>query len=196
MTKLFSEACERNKLPIFEIIKETYKDTKNVLEIGSGTGQHSIFFAEKLPNLVWQTSDLIDSHESIKAYINDSNLNNIKFPLLIDVSTSNWHDLIFESAFTANTFHIISSENVEKTFIGLSNVISKKFCVYGPFNYDGKYTSQSNYNFDLFLKKKYPNQAFIKDIEFITSLAKKYNFELINDFEMPSNNRLLVFNRF
>ncbi|MFN8578156.1 MAG: DUF938 domain-containing protein [Candidatus Sericytochromatia bacterium] len=192
MTKLFSEACERNKYPIFEKIKNIFENSKNVIEIGSGTGQHATFFAENLPQLIWQTSDLIESHESINSYIDESNLNNIKRPIVLDVSNSDWHNLNFDSAFTANTFHIISKKNVENAFKGISKIIKRHFCIYGPFNYNGEYTSQSNSDFDSFLRKKYPNQACIKDIEYILDLADKYKFKLINDFEMPSNNRLLV----
>lgn len=194
--KLYSEASERNKYPILEKIKDIYRDSQSVIEIGSGTGQHGVFFAEYLPHLKWQTSDLLQSHESIKSYISESNLTNISNPLLIDVSISDWDNLNFDSAFTANTFHIISKENVDNTFKGLSKIIKKYFCVYGPFNYDGKYTSKSNEQFDIYLKNTYPNQASIKDITFIKSSAEKYGFRLLEDFEMPSNNRLLIFSLF
>lgn len=192
MSKLYSESCERNKTFILEKIKTVFEDSSSVLEIGSGTGQHAVFFAENLLYLNWQTSDLLQSHESIKAYIKDSNLKNIFNPLLIDVSKDDWHNLKFDSAFSANTLHIISCENVQNIFKGLTKVISKYFCVYGPFNYNGQYTSKSNEQFDEYLKQAYPNQAGIKDISFIENTAKNYSFDLINDFDMPSNNRLLV----
>lgn len=195
MSKLYSESCERNKSFILEKIKTVFEDSSSVLEIGSGTGQHAVFFAENLLYLNWQTSDLLQSHESIKAYIKDSNLKNIFNPLLIDVSKDDWHNLKFDSAFSANTLHIISSENVQNIFKGLTKVISKYFCVYGPFNYNGQYTSKSNEQFDEYLKQTYPNQAGIKDISFIENTAKNYSFDLINDFDMPSNNRLLVFKK-
>ncbi len=88
----------------------------------------------------------------------------------------------------------MSFENVEKCFKGLSKTLSSEglFCIYGPFKYKGKYTSESNYNFDLFLQKTYPDGA-IRDIENVERVAKENCFNLINDFEMPSNNRLIVF---
>lgn len=194
MEKLYSEACERNKYPILEKIQEFFNYSESVIEIGSGTGQHAVFFAENLPNLIWQTSDMIYSHESIKAWIEESKITNVKQPLLIDVSDYDWSNLKFDSAFTANTFHIMSKSNVEDTFSGLSKVITKYFCVYGPFNYNNQYTSQSNADFDLYIQSKYP-EGGIRDIEYITELSEKHNFKLVNDFAMPSNNRLLVFKK-
>lgn len=194
MEKLYSEACERNKFPILEKLEILFARSKSILEIGSGTGQHAVFFADNLPHLIWQTSDLIYSHESINAWISESAAKNILKPLLLDVSEYDFKNLSFDGAFTANTFHIMSLDNVKQTFLGLKNVLNNQalFCIYGPFKYKGKHTSQSNYEFDLFLNERDP-QSSIRDIEEIINIAENNNFALINDFAMPSNNRLIVF---
>lgn len=194
MEKLYSEACERNKYPILENLKVLLRNSKSVFEIGSGTGQHAVFFAENLPDLTWQTTDLIYSHESINAYIDDSSAKNILRPLLVDVSTFDFNNLNFDSAFTANTFHIMSLENVKHAFKGISKILNSHglFCVYGPFKYGNKHTSESNEEFDQSLRARDPLSG-IRDIEEIIEIAAKNNFSFSHDFAMPSNNRLLAF---
>lgn len=195
--KQFSPACERNKQPILEIIYPLFKDLELVLEIGSGTGQHSVFFAEKMSNITWQTSDLKVNHPSIVEWIEDSQLTNVLKPLELDINTFEGAENTFNALFTANTFHIMSLAEVAKVF-PLANKIVKKagvFCIYGPFNYKGEYTSESNKEFDLnFLRQKFPNGG-IKNIEDILKFAEQNNFILVEDFAMPSNNRLLYFKK-
>jgi cyclopropane fatty-acyl-phospholipid synthase-like methyltransferase len=199
MELTFSQACENNKSAILSILQKAFIKTKNVLEIGSGTGQHAVHFAEKLPHLSWQTSDLIINHFSINQRIRSSQLKNISAPIHIDLNgewpmnntniTSN-----VDGIFTANTLHIISWFLVKRFFEGVKNNLKNggTLCIYGPFNYDGKFTSESNANFELWLKDRDVNSG-IRDFEAIELLAKSAGLSLISDNDMPANNRLLVF---
>lgn len=193
--KPFSQACENNKGPILEVIRRHLRGKQQVLEIGSGTGQHAIYFAEHLPGLFWQTSDLAENHAGINAWIDDANLSNIGRPITLDVCTDSW-PAGFDAMFSANTCHIMPWEAVQQFIPRVGNhlVTGGVFCLYGPFNYNGCFTSESNARFDLWLKQQAPHQG-IRDFEAINELAQVAGLELLEDNAMPANNRLLVWSR-
>jgi len=194
--KCYSESCNENKYPILEVLKREFSDAHTILEIGSGTGQHAVFFAEHLPHLLWQPSDVIESHASIIAWIADSGLDNVLPPLELDVARHHWPKHQYDGVFSANTTHIMSWPEVVELFNGIGNVIGKggKFCLYGPFNYNGAYTSESNAHFDQWLKARDPHSG-IRDFEALNEMAIQQQLELINDYEMPANNRTLVWQK-
>lgn len=195
MSLSFSQACENNKAPILSVLTQAFKNQKHVLEIGSGTGQHAVYFAEHLPQLHWQTSDLAINHLDISERVQQSALNNLSSPLTLDLNKP-WPSLAkkIDGIFTANTLHIVSWLLVEKFFQGVNNNLAEGgiLCIYGPFNYHGKFTSESNANFDLWLKDRDKNSG-IRDIEAIIKLAENAGLALIDDHAMPANNRLLTF---
>ena len=197
MNKPFSQACENNKQPILTKLTQVFSNTQQVLEIGSGTGQHAVFFAKHLPHLTWQTSDLAVNHQGIQAWLAESELTNVVNPLVVDLQKP-WPklNLPIDGLYTANTLHIISWPLVAKFFDAIKENIGAKakVCLYGPFNYQGKFTSQSNANFDQWLKARDPESG-IRDIEAILSLANTAGLSLIDDHAMPANNRLLVFEK-
>lgn len=194
--KPYSQACENNKIPIFNSLEKWFRDVEDVLEIGTGTGQHAVYFAEQLPALFWQTSDLIDNHPGIIQWIEDAQLSNIEYPILLDVKTNVWPDAKFDAVYTANTCHIMHWHEVVAMFEGVSTILSSGglFIIYGPFNYNNAYTSQSNEHFDRMLRKRDPKSG-LRNIEDLISLAGQNTFRLMEDNEMPANNRLLVFKR-
>ncbi|MDO6445387.1 DUF938 domain-containing protein [Colwellia sp. 1_MG-2023] len=201
MELAFSQACENNKSAILTVLKQAFSTTNNVLEVGSGTGQHAIHFAEHLPQLVWQTSDLAINHFSINQRISNSGLNNIRAPLTLDLNEdwsliNNDNAPYFDGIFTANTLHIVSWLLVQRFFTGVGNNLAKNgtLCIYGPFNYDGKFTSASNQQFDLWLKER-DQLSGIRDFEAIVTLANMAGLSLVTDHTMPANNRLLVFSK-
>ena len=195
MSLSFSQACENNKAPILSVLTQAFKEQKHVLEIGSGTGQHAVYFAEHLPQLHWQTSDLDINHPGISERVKQSALNNLSLPLSLDLNKP-WPALAkkIDGIFTANTLHIVSWDLVEKFFQGVNHNLAEGgiLCIYGPFNYNGKFTSESNANFDLWLKDRDKNSG-IRDIEAIIKLADNAGLALIDDHAMPANNRLLTF---
>ncbi|NRA70142.1 MAG: DUF938 domain-containing protein [Gammaproteobacteria bacterium] len=195
MNKPYSQACENNKQPILAVLKQVLSNNKQLLEVGSGTGQHAVHFAEHLSDLTWQTSDVAINHAGINQWLDQAELSNLQPPLLLDLNQP-WPIEQIDSIYTANTLHIVSWPLVEKFFAGVANHLASggTLCIYGPFNYQGNYTSQSNADFDLWLKSRDPNSG-IRDIEKIEQIANAAHLTLLNDYTMPANNRLLVFKR-
>lgn len=192
-TKPFSQACENNKAPILGKLQMWLKDCRTVLEVGSGTGQHAVHFAESMPHLHWQTSDLTHNHAGIQAWIDDSGLKNIGHPKALDVNETSWPISPVDAVFTANTFHIMSWEEVEKFFVLLPSLIKSGgiLAVYGPFNYEGQFTSDSNQAFDLALKRDVPHRG-LRDFNDVHTLAKQARLIFMEDYALPANNRLLI----
>jgi hypothetical protein len=194
--KPYSEACEQNKQPILDVIQPYFANAENILEIGTGTGQHAVFFAEQLPHLQWHCSDMPAYHQGIKQWLADYNGHNISGPYDLDVMQSSWPTKTFDGVFSANTTHIMSWPAVQQMFVGVSKVLKATgfFCLYGPFNYAGHYTSASNEQFDQYLKARDP-QSGIRDVDDLKKLAESAGLEFINDHEMPVNNRILVWQK-
>ncbi len=199
----FSEACERNKDIILETIKPYLSQVQTVLEVGSGTAQHSIHFSQALTHLHWQTSDQTDYLEGICAAIENakslnSSLDNISLPFELNVNQAVWSEAgqHYGTIYTANTFHIMSQADVEQFFAGLSAVTkaASYLVVYGPFKYNGKFTSESNADFDASLRSRGVGSA-IRDFEFVDALALEQGFSLIKDHSMPANNQCLVWQK-
>ena len=196
MTKPYAEACDRNRAPILAVIDPLFADCRSVLEIGSGTGQHAVFFAARMPHLIWHTSDLKENHSDIKAWLQDAELSNIPAPLELDVTQAEWPVVDIDAVFSANSLHIMHWNAVEKFFAGTGNLLQPggKLVVYGPFNYYNQYTSDSNALFDVWLKAKDP-QSGIRNFEDINELAVSAGLEFIEDYEMPANNRILYWQK-
>lgn len=194
--KQFSESCEQNKLPILEVLREYVPGRHRLLEIGSGTGQHAVFFSEQFSQLQWQTSDLLESHASIRAWINDSKVGNVLPPVELDVNQDNLPEEQYDIIYSANTTHIMDWPSVTRLFhvVGQCLISGGIFCLYGPFNYAGKYTSESNARFDQWLKMRDPDSG-IRDFEALDAEAGKNGLVLIADHEMPANNRTLVWQK-
>lgn len=195
MTKPTSPSCERNRDPILAVLREHFADRRSVLEIGSGTGQHAVYFAKALPHLSWQATDCADNLPGIAAWLDEANLPNALSPKVLDVDGT-WPTEKFDAAFSANTLHIMSWPQVERCFRGLGAVLSDDavVAIYGPFNYQGKFTSDSNAAFNDWLQARGAHMA-IRDFEAVDSLAVSIGLRLTADIPMPSNNRTLVWRR-
>ncbi|MFZ6778656.1 DUF938 domain-containing protein [Undibacterium sp. Ji83W] len=193
MNKPYSLACERNSAPILQVITPALADCKSLLEIGSGTGQHAVTFARQLPHLQWQTSDRPEYHPGILAWLEEAALPNVLPPLELNIGKSSWPERQFDAVFTANTCHIMAWEEVELMFAGVASLLANdgRFCIYGPFNYAGQFTSASNQQFDASLKHQAAHMG-IRDIEKVVELAAQHGMRLSDDVAMPANNRLLV----
>jgi hypothetical protein len=166
------------------VLKRVLKDRKKVLEIGSGTGQHAAYFAPELPHLVWQASDVAANLAGIREWG--------ATPIELDVE-GEWPAIDADAVFTANTCHIMSWPQVERMFAGLGKMAAlKSVCVYGPFNYGGGHTSESNARFDAMLRSRDPLSG-LRDFEAMVALAARSGLALEEDNPMPANNRLLVF---
>lgn len=196
MNKPFAESCEQNKHIILDVLKEEFSNVNNVLEIGSGTGQHAVFFAESLTHLNWQCSDRTSELSGINVWLNEANLTNLPSPLALDVLSSQWPNKKYDAVFSANAVHIMSWQAVEAMFKGLKNCLEEHavICLYGPFNYDGKFTSESNARFDQWLKQRDPLSG-IRDISDLNKLAAQCDLTPSNDYAMPANNRMLCWQK-
>ncbi len=193
--KPFSEACEENKRPILDVLQRLFADVQQVLEVGSGTGQHAVYFAEALPHLFWQTSDRDENHPGIRAWLEGSALANTGPPISLDV-TGPWPDQTFDGIFSANTTHIMSWAQVEQFFKGAGEILQPGGCfvLYGPFNFGGRYTSDSNRNFDQWLQDRDPLSG-IRNFEDLDRLASEQGLSFQEDIEMPVNNRILIWRK-
>jgi SAM-dependent methyltransferase len=190
--KPFSESSERNRGPILAILKRVFADRRYVLEIGSGTGQHAAHFAPELPHLVWQASDVAENLPGIREWVKEAGVSNLRDPIVLAVDQE-FPPLQVDAVFSANTCHIMSWPRVERMFEGVGKIRTlKTFCLYGPFNYGGKHTSESNARFDALLRARDPASG-LRSVEDIVGLAARNGLHLEEDNAMPANNRLLVF---
>lgn len=190
--KPFAESCVQNRGPIQQILQQYVDGRVSVLEIGSGTGQHAVYFAEAFPQLHWQTSDLQENHAAIQAWIDDSQLPNVLPPIALDC-LGKWPAQQFDLLFTANTIHIMSQRAVEGMFTSIPRCMhgNSILLMYGPFNYQNQYTSESNARFDQWLKQRDPDSG-IKNFEWVQDTAARCGLECIQDHTMPANNRVLA----
>ncbi|MDV6251197.1 DUF938 domain-containing protein [Vibrio sp. EA2] len=190
MTQLTLPHCERNKHPILEQLLVHFKSSQHVLEIGSGNGQHAVFFAEHLPHLTWYTSEMPENHAGIHNWLHHTSLPNIVPPLEFTIGEDPWPKLTIDAVFTANTTHIMQPEEAKQMMKLISFNLPENgiFCQYGPMKVDGKFTSSSNQEFDRQLKQN--GFGGIQDINDLASWAD--NLTLIEKVPMPANNFLLV----
>jgi len=194
--KPYAEACDRNRGPILEVLRRNFADRRRVLEVGSGTGQHAVSFAEALSHLKWQTSELEAALPGIRLWLDEAAQPNLPPPISLDVRRGPWPRERFDAVFTANTLHIMSWDEVRAFFAALPHVLTDDgvLAVYGPFNYEGGFTSASNQAFDGWLRQR-SSASGIRDFEAVDALARSIGLALAEDCAMPANNRTLVWRR-
>ncbi len=194
--KPYSESCEQNREPILAVLRVAFADRSRVLEIGSGTGQHAVYFAAELPQLRWQTADVRAHHPGIHAWLDEAALPNVLPPFELDVNQTHWQSGLYDAVFSANTLHIMGWPEVIRFFEGVGAVLEPGgvLVVYGPFNYNGQFTSDSNARFDAWLKARDPASG-VRDFEAVDALARAQGLVLQRDIAMPANNRCLVWQR-
>ena len=215
LEKPFSQACENNKGPILEVLqqhlqlsgnlpalslqnsvgRDTSSDTYHLLEIGSGTGQHAAYFPQFFPHIHWQPSDVAEHLPGIRLWLEDSAQPNVAAPLELDVR-SHWPEQRFHALFSANTLHIMSQSSAATCIAqGAAHLHDDGlFLLYGPFNYDGQFTSESNARFNDWLQARDPASG-IRDFEWVETHMQQAGLSLLTDHSMPANNRLLVFQK-
>jgi len=194
--KPFSEYAERNGEPILEVLRSEFSGCTKVLEIGSGTGQHAVRFAQALAFLEWQSSDLDKNHDGIRTRVSDSGLTNLLPPLSLDVLTAGVPAVSCDGVFSANTAHIMSVEAVQKMFEIVGNVLlaSGVFCLYGPFRQNGEFNTPSNAVFHQSLRSRNPEMG-IRHLESLDDYAMAHNLERVRLYAMPANNHIAVWHK-
>lgn len=201
MSKPFSEACARNAGAILKVLTHRLSglskrggiDHPEILEIGSGTGQHAVYFAAAHPDLIWHCSDRLDNHPGIRQWISDAKLSNVRDPLWLDVAANHWPDRPFDLIYSANTTHIMRWEEVAALIDGVARTLKPhgELLLYGPFRFDGQFTSDSNADFDQWLRTQADHRA-IRDFEAIDALAARVGLRFDRRYNLPANNQLLV----
>ncbi len=193
--KPFSQACENNKDPILVVLLRHFQQVRHVLEIGSGTGQHAIHFSAAMPHLIWQTSDRDICLPGINLWLAEYPHTNLRPPQVLDVTQAHW-PTGFDAVFSANTAHIMNWTSACHMIqqVGRRLPPAGLFALYGPFNYQGRYTSDSNRQFDQHLKAIDPEQG-IRDFEAVNETAETVGLSLLEDNAMPANNRLIIWRK-
>ena len=188
-----SEACERNKHPILDVLRREFAGCRRVLEIGSGTGQHAVHFALALPKVVWQPTETAEALPGLRRRVFYEGPKNLHAPVELDVTVTPWDVRKVDGVFTANTLHIMHWPQVEALFAHLPAVVqpASVLAIYGPFRYGGRYTSDSNAEFDEYLRARDPRSG-IRDFEQVDALAVSAGFTFVADHRMPANNQTLV----
>jgi cyclopropane fatty-acyl-phospholipid synthase-like methyltransferase len=191
-----SEACERNKGPILNVLRSELPRTRAVLEIGSGTGQHAVHFAARLPHLSWQPSEVAALLPELAERIRRQGSANLAAPIALDVRSDPWNVPPADAVFSANTLHIMAWPQVVDFFRGVGRLLPAAgvLCVYGPFRYRGEHTSASNADFDRFLRAR-DAASGIRDFEALDALARAQGLAFGADHGMPANNHTLVWRR-
>jgi cyclopropane fatty-acyl-phospholipid synthase-like methyltransferase len=196
MNKPYSPACDNNREPILAVIRPLLQHAAAVLEIGTGTGQHAVYFARELPHLVWYTSDVPGNHSGIRQWLREAKLSNTRPPVTLDVARDRWPGLEVDAVFSANTAHIMHWPEVEHLFAGAARLLPRGglFILYGPFNFNNEYTSDSNRRFDAMLRSRDPGGG-IRDFEDLDGLAFKEGMKFRRRYPMPANNHILCWEK-
>lgn len=192
----YSQASENNKLAILDVFERYLANRKSLLEIGGGSGQHAVFFAEQFPHLCWQSSDLPVNVSNLNLRINQAQIPNAPSAFGLDVNQPDWNCKEFDVIFSANSLHIMSADSVENFFAGVGRHLEENglLLVYGPFKYNAEFTSESNARFDLWLKDRDPVSG-VRDFEWVSNLAELAGLKIVEDNVMPANNQLLVWHK-
>lgn len=196
MALSFSQAAENNKGVIGDVLVEAFSACNLVLEIASGTGQHAVHMGALMPDVSWQTSDLAENHDGIIQRLALEAGENVRRPMALDVAQDDWQAGQVDGVFAANAVHIMSWQHVEALFEGLGRHLAKNgaLALYGPYKYGGKFTTESNARFDLWLKDRDPLSG-IRDFEAVDLLAQNVGLQLQADHKMPANNQLLIWQK-
>ena len=193
-----SQACLRNQQPIADVLESVLEPHSVVLEIGSGTGQHAEYVTARLPDVTWQPSELAERISVINARRLRSGRNNFLPPLVLDVAQDLWPVKQVDAVFAANVAHFISWPKLRSMMAGVGRVLRQAgvAILYGPFNYDGAFTSDGNKALDEWVKRDIDPAAGIKDMEQVVLAARKEKLRLIKDIAMPANNRILILKKY
>jgi predicted O-methyltransferase YrrM len=192
----FAESAARNTAPILAVLRREFRHAKEVLEIGSGTGQHAVAFAAELGHLRWQTSDLDENHAAINAWLQHAQLGNLAAPLVLDVRDAALEPASFDAVFSANTAHIMGIDAVKRMFSLVGDALRSDgvFCLYGPFRVGGAFNAPSNEAFDAGLRQRDAMMG-IRDVETLDEFGAACGLHRRRLYAMPSNNYIAVWKR-
>jgi SAM-dependent methyltransferase len=202
---LFSPACERNKGPILAVLQDWLPPSAQVLEIGSGSGQHATFFCQQITGLTWQASERQESLMDLRAQLealspSGSGLaagSRLPPAFALDVTNAGqWPRQSFDAVFSANTCHIMPAAAVPQLLAGAAGLLRQGglLLLYGPFHDGGVHTAASNAAFDQHLRSLDPAMG-VRDALALVEQAQGLGLAPLADVTMPANNRILVLQR-
>jgi len=193
----YSPAADNNKSAILSVLTNYLSEGDHVFEIGSGSGQHAIHMAAALPQIQWRPSDRANTLALLSANIREYGTPNVQQPIELDLAKP---PLALpegvQCVYAANVMHIVS-EPLGVTLIKLAaqSLLKDGYLVlYGPYRYGGKFTTESNKDFDGWLKDQ-DSDSGVRDFEWIERLANESGLTLIKDHAMPANNQCLVYTK-
>lgn len=192
----FSRSADNNKDHILQKLQDVLSVDARVLEVASGTGQHALYFSERMKRLMWQPSDMDLDVFQLARTVRENSRPNLCKPIELDIG--NWPDLptSFDAVYSANCLHIISEDLIAPYVIGVADSLREGglMLLYGPFKYSGDFTTSSNAEFNSFLQNTYEGGG-IKDFEFVDELAQSHGLNLVQDCSMPANNQFIVWQK-
>jgi len=189
-----SAAAERNREPIARVLPGLLDERGGMLlEIGSGTGQHAVHLAGRLPNWRWKPTEHPAELATLRAGLDGVAPDNVLEPIALDVA-GDWPAGPYQAVYSANTAHIMHWPEVEAMFAGVGRVLAAggRFVLYGPFNRDGRFTAPSNADFDAMLRGRDPGMG-LRDLAQLDALAHRAGLERVAELAMPANNLMLMF---
>jgi hypothetical protein len=194
----YAPATERNREPILAILRQVLPPTGTILEISSGTGEHSVFMAPQLAPRHWLPSDPnLDARASIVAWQQFAPCDNIHPPIDLDASSDQWLVASREpitAIVNINMIHIAPKAAYLGLFAGAQRILTVGgvLYLYGPFKQGGVHTAQSNAAFDQSLRSQNLDWG-IRDLEEVIAVAHSHKLELQKVYPMPANNLSVVF---
>ena len=192
----FSQAADNNKTPILNTLREWLSNGELVLEIGSGSGQHAIHIANTLSKIRWQPTEHPGVLPILTKNISSFGSTNILTPQSLDLAAVEWPAESVDCVYAANVIHIVAETLGRKLIETAAEILGAGglLALYGPFKYQGDFTTTSNAEFDDWLKDRNPKSG-IRDFEWVMELAKDSGLTFVEDRSMPANNQFLAFRR-
>lgn len=190
-------AALRNRGPILDVLRAELPARGLVLEIASGTGEHVTHFANNLPALTFQPSDMdAEARASVAAWAADLRLANVRPPLTLDAAAESWPIAAADAIICINMIHISPWTSAQGLMRGAARILplGAPLCLYGPYRRDGVATAASNEEFDASLKARHPAWG-LRRLEDVAALAATHGLSLTRVAEMPANNLTVVFRK-
>ena len=192
----YSQAAENNKAPIADVMGKHLPPDASVLEIGSGAGQHALHMSHTFPGITWLPSERKAVVPILMANLALYESNNIQPPLVLDLADFTWSGDPVDAVYAANVMHIVS-DSLGKRLVQLAADALRSsglLMLYGPYKYNGQFTTESNAAFDQWLKDRDPASG-VRDFEAVIATAQCSGLTLAQDHAMPANNQMLIFER-
>lgn len=192
----FSKSADANKSAILQQLRKRCAPGAEVLEIASGTAQHALYFTQQMPDIIWQPSDIDIDAYGLRDAVSRAGQPNLRPPIVLDVFRFPTFENEYDAVYSANCIHVMPSENLEPYVAGASRALKSggMMMLYGPFKYDGEFTTESNEKFDGFLRSTYLGGG-IRDFSTVDGLAAKNGLEFHSDTQMPANNQFIIWRK-